>query len=134
MAFSEAVRYITLPIGAAIASNVFCKINSSGQAVVCANNDDAVGITAEAVTTAEYDSGNGQTTVQVALPGCKYPIRMKASTAAVIGGIVTTDAGGEGFQGVTGDRELGYYLETADVDAAQDVVTILFVKGGHLIA
>lgn len=133
MGFVENVRTITMPIGGAIAQAIFVVVNSSGQVAAAGDGTDAIGVTLEAVTTAQYDSGNGQVTVTVALiqAGGKVPVRVVASTAIAIGDRIASAAAGEAKVSATGDAELGWALEVAGSDADQEEITILLDKSSR---
>lgn len=135
MAFFEATKEVTLPIGGAIAQYIFVTVNTSGQAAAAANGADAVGITLEAVTTAQYDSGNGQVTVPIALvqAGGKAPVRMTASSAIAVGDLVASDTAGTAIEAATGDAIIGICLEAAGVDADQEVITILMHQAAAVV-
>lgn len=135
MAFQEALRTVTMPIGAAIARGIFVTVNTSGQVVAAANGADAVGVTLEAVTTAQYNGGLGQTTVPIALiqAGGKAIVVAQASVAIAVGDRISCDTGGFAILAAAGDSQLGVALEAASNDAAQEEITILLDKTSRLV-
>lgn len=133
MGFQEMIRPVTFPIGGAIGANIFVKLNSSGQVEAAGQGEDAIGVTLEGVTTAQYDSGNGQVTVSVALiqAGGKVPVKAEASTAITVGATVTPGANGGAEPAASGDAQLGYALEAAGSDADQEEITVLLDKAAR---
>ena len=134
MGFFELGKSLTLPIGGAIAKGIFVTVNSSGQAVAAADGADAVGVTLEEVTTALYDSGNGQVTVPVALvqAGGVVPVKVTASTAIAVGAFVASGAGGTAIVAATGDAIIGVALEPAGSDADQEIIAVLLHQAARL--
>lgn len=126
----ESARAVTLPIGAAINQYRIVTVDTSGEAVeAAAGADNVVGVTLEGVTTAQFDSGDGQVTVPVAvLDGSK--LRIEASAAISVGDVVGAAAAGEARTAVTGDGIVGIALEAS---AAQgDIITVLTAGGKSL--
>jgi len=135
MATYEAVEAVSFPIGGAILKDIFVVINTSGQVVAAANGAAAIGVTLEAVTAAQYDSGDGQVTVPVALiqKGGKCAVQMTATSAIAVGDLVASDTAGTAIEAATADTILGVCLEAAGVDADQEVITILFHSPGVVV-
>ena len=136
MAFYENIEPLSMPIGGAIAQYIFVTINTSGQVIASGDGLDAVGVTLEAVSAAQYDSGDGQTTVSIAMTqgGGKVPVRAAATTAVAIGDAVASAASGELKPAATGDAILGVALAVAGVDADQEIITILLNKASRFSA
>jgi len=135
MPFTEAVEAVSFPIGGAIAQNIFVVVNASGQVAASANGAAAIGVTLEAVTAAQYNSGAGQVTVSVALvqKGGKVPVQVTASSAVAVGDDVASDASGTAITAAVADTILGVCLEAAGVDADQEVITILLHSPGAVV-
>lgn len=126
----EKVNSITLPIGAALAAKRFVTINTSGQAIATtAVTSDAVGITLEGATAAEFTAGKTQ--LAVAVPdGSK--VEVEASEAIAIGELVGPATDGRARDADTpGDRILGVALTAAA--AAGETITMLFLKSGNVV-
>lgn len=134
MGVFEHLKPVSMPIGGAIAQGIFVVVNASGQVAAAGDGADAVGVTLEAVTAAQYDSGNGQVTVPVALiqAGGKVPVRAAASTAIAVGDRVASGANGEVIPAAVGDAVLGVALEAAGSDADQEEITVLLDKAARL--
>lgn len=134
MAFQESATGATFPIGGALAANLFVVINASGQVAAATDGAQAIGVTLEGVTAGEYDSGDGQTTISVALlhAGGKVPVEAAATTAISIGDAIASDANGNAIPAATGDAVLGYALQAAGVDADQEVITVLLAPEAKL--
>jgi len=134
MAFFENVQSITMPIGGAIEANIFVTVNGSGQVVAAANGANAIGVTLEAVTAGQYDSGAGQTTVPVAVnQGAKVKVKAQASVAIAVGALVASDTAGYAITAATGDAILGVALEAAGNDADQEIITVLLHAGAAVV-
>lgn len=134
MAFVENCYAVTMPIGGAIAANIFVTVNGSGQVVAAAAGADAIGVTAEAVTTLQYDSGNGQVTVPVVInQGAKMKVKALATHAIAIGANIAAGTGGFAQTAASTNAILGVALSVAGVDADQEVITVLLSKAARLV-
>jgi hypothetical protein len=123
----ENVRTVTLPIGAAIASNRFVTADASGEAVVGPLNSNAIGVSLEGVTTAQYDSGDGQITIPVGLLNASGKMRIESGAAVSAGDSISSDATGRAVTSPAGSPILGTALEAAG--GAGEMITVLVQKG-----
>lgn len=122
----------TFPIGAAIAQYVFVKFNSSGVIVVTGAGEDAIGVTLEGCTAAEFTAGKRAVPVALLQAGGKVQVRVKASSAVAVGDIISSAAAGEAVATLTTNARLGVAMEAASNNAAQEIITIIADKGARL--
>ncbi len=132
----EAVNSITLDVadpgdGNSLAQYVFVTVNSSGEIVAAAADADAVGVTLESVTKAEFDEGKRVVSVAQIEAGGKCPVRVAASAAVAIGATVASGANGEAVTSNAGAAGLGVALSAATADADQEVIQMLFSKAAR---
>jgi len=130
--FIENVKSLTFQVGAAIAQYVFVTFNSSGQIVAAAAGADAIGVTLEGVTAAEFTAGKRAVPVAMIQSGGKCPVRAVASTAIAVGDVISSAANGEAAPTATTRARLGVAVEVAGNDADQELVVIIFDKGARL--
>lgn len=130
--FYEGPEPSTFPVGAAIAQYVFVKVNSSGQVVVTGAGEDAIGVTLEGVSSQEFTDGKRTVPVALIQKGGKCPVKAKASSAIAVGDVISSAANGEAVATLTTNARLGIALEVANVNAAQEIITILFDKAARL--
>lgn len=120
MAEFEAVRSVTLTLGATVAQGRFVEINSAGKAIQgAAAANDVVGVSLEAGILDEV--------IPVALmDGAK--VRMEAGAAVTLGAALNTDSVGRCVDdaGVLA-RIQGYALEAAA--GVGEFITVLLAKG-----
>lgn len=130
--FVENVKSLTFQVGAAIAQYVFVKFNSSGQIVVTAAGEDAIGVTLEGVTSTEFTNGKRAVPVAMIQSGGICPVRAAASTAIAVGDVISSAAAGEAKPTATTNARLGVAMEVAGSDADQELVAVLFDKAARL--
>lgn len=119
----EHTKSITLDASAAIVQYTFVTITTAGRAVTVGTlGADAVGVAAEAVSAADITAGRRALNV--------FQLTGKVEVVVGTGGVtagdaIASDATGQAVTAATGNKQLGYALETA---AAGARATILLTK------
>lgn len=123
----------TFPVGAAIAQFIFVTIEATtGNVVPCAADGDAIGVTLEACTAAEFTAGKRAVAVALLQAGGKLRVKVAASTAVAVGDIVGSGANGELVPTNAAMARLGVALQACSNDAAQEIITILADKAARV--
>ncbi len=127
MAIAENIKTLTARIGGEVFRGRFYNI-AAGTGLLTAPSalGDALYLALEGVSTAEYDSGDGQNTIAVAQVGAGGKAVVEAGLAITVGAVVSTlvDGRATGAAGV----QLGVALEAAG--AAGEFITIALGKEG----
>lgn len=129
----ENLKTLTFPVGAALAQNVFVKLDSSGNAVVAGDGEDAMGVTLEGVSSTEFTNGKRTCSVAMISGGGRVMVRAKASTAIAIGDRIASEANGEAGPAVSTNNILGWAESVAGNDADQELVQVLLDKAARLV-
>ncbi len=124
MAINQDLKPVTMQIGAQVLRGRFVNVGGTGQAVQhAAQGTDNFGVSLESVTTAEYNSGEGQRTIAVAPHNAGGRVPVEAGAAIVLGANITTGADGRAETAATGDVIFGTAQEAAG--AAGEFITML---------
>lgn len=125
----EALRTVTMPIGAAINQYRFVVVNASGQVAEATIGADAVGVSLEGATAQEF--ADGKTEIPIALITAGGKCRVKAGAAAIsVGDDVASGTAGVAITSAAADIALGKALEASQA-ATQELITVLLGKNGR---
>lgn len=128
MATYEAVRTVTLPIGAAVTRYRAAILNASGVAAnPAAAGDDVQYIIVEDVDAATYDSGNGQTEVTAVDIQAGGVAKIEAAEAIAVGAPVRANADGRAADTLAaGNTIIGVAMDAAS--AAGQIIRVKLSK------